>query len=529
MPLLTGQVLCNRYRVEELLGQGGYGAVYKAWDQNLERPCAIKENFDTSDHAQRQFKREAQILYDLSHPNLPKVIDHFVIPEQGQYLVMEFIDGRDLNQMLRDGPLPEEKVFSWIMQVCDALSYMHRQDPPVIHRDVKPANIKITPGGKAMLVDFGISKVFDSDRPTTMAARAVTPGFSPPEQYGRGNTDARSDIFALGATMYTLLTGVTPHDSVDTLTGAAPDAGPARKLNPRISQTVSACIQKAMELRPESRWQSVNEFAQALSDLTEKISQPERTTTIRSIEKGTEIELILDDDVVMQFNLIPAGVFYMGSGEDDEKNQLHRVYMDEYWIGKYPVTNAQFMTFLSLSGYKFTPQYYKPDEIPVDWDDHPVTYVTWYDAMAFCAWLSQESGYAIRLPTEAEWEKAARGTDERSYPWGNEKPNEEFCSSSREGTTKVGSYSPLGDSPYGIADMVGNVWEWCSDWYDDHEYARRLGGDVIENPTGPSSGLFKVFRGGSQMDGNREVFHRNRYYPTLRFANNGFRCVLTRG
>ena len=117
MPLLTGQVLCNRYRVEKLLGQGGYGAVYRAWDQNLERPCAIKENLDTSDHAQRQFKREAQILYDLSHPNLPKVIDHFVIPEQGQYLVMEFIDGRDLNEMLRDGPFPEEKILPWITQI----------------------------------------------------------------------------------------------------------------------------------------------------------------------------------------------------------------------------------------------------------------------------------------------------------------------------------------------------------------------------------------------------------------------------
>ena len=210
MPLLPNQILNNRYRIVKLLGQGGFGAVYRAWDLNLDHQRAIKENLDTSPQAQRQFKREAQILDVLVHPNLPRVIDHFIVPNQGQYLVMDFVEWQDLGEMLMNGPLPEARVLPWIIQVCDALIYLHSQNPPVIHRDIKPGNIKITPDGRAILVDFGISKVYDPTLSTTVGARAVTPGYSPPEQYGKGATDARSDMYALGATLYHLLTGQAP-------------------------------------------------------------------------------------------------------------------------------------------------------------------------------------------------------------------------------------------------------------------------------------------------------------------------------
>lgn len=177
MALRTGQILNNRYRIVNLLGQGGFGAVYRAWDMNMDRPRAVKENLDVSPEAQRQFKIEAQILDQITHQNLPKVIDHFVIPGQGQYLVMEFVEGQDLQEMLEKHgrPLHEIQVIPWIEQVCDALSYLHNQNPPIIHRDIKPANIKITPEGKAMLVDFGIAKVYDPVLSTTLGARAVTP------------------------------------------------------------------------------------------------------------------------------------------------------------------------------------------------------------------------------------------------------------------------------------------------------------------------------------------------------------------
>ncbi|MBN1149006.1 MAG: serine/threonine protein kinase, partial [Anaerolineales bacterium] len=202
MPLAQGQTLHNRYRIVGLLGQGGFGAVYRAWDITFEIPCAIKENTETSEAAQRQFLREAKLLHVLRHPNLPLVKDYFFLPSQGQYLVMDYVEGQDLGEMLLNGPLEEARVLPWIMQVCDALSYLHSQNPPVIHRDIKPGNIKITPQGKAVLVDFGISKVYDPAMATTVGARAVTPGYSPPEQYGKGTTDARSDLYALGATLY---------------------------------------------------------------------------------------------------------------------------------------------------------------------------------------------------------------------------------------------------------------------------------------------------------------------------------------
>jgi len=203
MNLVPGQLLNSRYRIVKLLGQGGFGAVYRAWDTNLHGPVAVKENFDPSPASQNQFAREASMLFLLRHNNLPRVIDHFNIPGQGQYLVMDFIEGEDLQAMLDQtgGPLDEATVLPWIEQVCDALEYMHSQNPPVIHRDIKPANIKITPQGQAILVDFGIAKTFDPNLATTQGARAVTPGFSPNEQYGQGRTDARTDVYALGATL----------------------------------------------------------------------------------------------------------------------------------------------------------------------------------------------------------------------------------------------------------------------------------------------------------------------------------------
>jgi len=266
MPIEQGQLIQNRYRIVKLLGQGGFGAVYRAWDTSLERICALKENFDTSEEAQRQFKREAVILANLSHPNLPHVIDHFSLPDQGQYLVMEYIEGEDLQTMLEQTgkPLPPDKVLPWIGQICDALSYLHEQIPPIIHRDIKPANIKITPSGKAVLVDFGIAKVFDPHLRTTVGARAVTPGFSPPEQYGQGTTDVRSDVYSIAATLYALLTGKAPPDGVDIMSGNAPQPPLPHTINQEVSPGVSEAVSKAMQVSRTGRFGSILSFKEAL-------------------------------------------------------------------------------------------------------------------------------------------------------------------------------------------------------------------------------------------------------------------------
>jgi serine/threonine protein kinase len=222
MPLSQGQILQNRYRIVRLIGQGGFGAVYRAWDMAVNRPCALKENLDISAEAQRQFEREATMLANLHHANLPRVTDYFFIAGQGQYLVMDFVEGQSLDDILaqKGQPLAEQEVLPWIEQVCQALHYLHHRTSPIIHRDVKPQNIVLTPDNQVMLVDFGISKLYDPQLRTTSGARAVSPGFSPIEQYGQGRTDARSDIYALGATLYTLLTNQIPPESVDRLAGS---------------------------------------------------------------------------------------------------------------------------------------------------------------------------------------------------------------------------------------------------------------------------------------------------------------------
>ena len=300
MALSEGQLINNRYRIDSLMGQGGFGAVYKAWDTKLNGPCALKENYDTSPEAEKQFAREASILFNLRHPNLPTVFDYFSIQEQGLYLVMSYVEGEDLQQALenRQAPFSEEIILPWIRQVCEALSYLHKQDPPIIHRDIKPANIRITPQGQAILVDFGIAKIYDPKLKTTVGARAVTPGYSPPEQYGRGSTDVRTDVYALGATLFNLLTGLEPPDSVDLLTGEEGKLQGVKAHNPQVKPMVDAAIQQAMQLDREKRFQTVDDFKTALLAVSPtvkaEVTPPERasyeTRVLTETEKAVPIE-----------------------------------------------------------------------------------------------------------------------------------------------------------------------------------------------------------------------------------------------
>lgn len=264
MPFETGYVLNQRYRIVSLLGKGGMGAVYRAWDINLSKPVAIKENLDPSPEAHKQFIREAQMLARLNHPHLPRVTDYFAVPNQGQYLVMDYIEGDDLQKVLESkGAIPESQALKWINEVCEALDYLHSQPSPIIHRDIKPANIKINPKGEAVLVDFGIAKIYDPTLATTVGAKAITPGYSPPEQYGSAPTDARTDIYALGATLYHLLTGQLPPESVHRVVGTV-KMPPARFYNPSISLATDQIINRAMDVTTSKRFQSIGELQGSL-------------------------------------------------------------------------------------------------------------------------------------------------------------------------------------------------------------------------------------------------------------------------
>lgn len=276
-------VLRKRYKILAPVGQGGMGAVYRAADLRLEgRICAIKEVSPDPDaspealaQAQEQFRREASTLARLDHPNLPKVSDTFTAGQR-EYLVMDFVGGRDLRQLMEEERrlgkfLGERVVLRWAGQLCDALKYLHCQDPPVLHRDIKPANIKLTPGGLIKLVDFGLVKLLATDdaRTITVLQGRGTVAYTPLEQYGgdTGHTDVRSDIYSLGATLYHLLTNQPPADAKRRFLN--PDAlAPPREINSHISPATERAILAAIAMHPSQRPATVAAFRELLQNGT---------------------------------------------------------------------------------------------------------------------------------------------------------------------------------------------------------------------------------------------------------------------
>jgi serine/threonine protein kinase len=259
----------------EILGQGGMGSVYRAVDENLGVEVAVKENLFTTEDYARQFRLEAVILANLRHTHLPRVTDHFVIEGQGQYLIMDYIDGEDLrDRMERSGPIFEEEAILIGAAMCDALQYLHSRKPSIIHRDLKPGNVRISKDGHIYLVDFGLAKLVNESQATTTGARAMTPGYSPPEQYGTARTGPRTDIYSLGATLYAALTGVIPEDALARAIDNV-ELMPLREYNPKISSNLAAAIEKAMSIHPEDRFQSAEEFRQALLSSSDNTQLPE--------------------------------------------------------------------------------------------------------------------------------------------------------------------------------------------------------------------------------------------------------------
>ena len=264
MALQRGDLLHGRYRIIEILGKGGMGAIYHAVDTTLEIEVVIKENLFASEEYSEQFQREARLLATLRHPNLPRVTDYFVEEGSRQYLVMDYIEGEDLKTRLeREGKLPVAEAVIIALALCDALEYLHSREPPVIHRDIKPANVRISPEGRVYLVDFGLAKIGGGDQRTVTGAQAVTPGFSPPEQYGTAHTDPRSDIYSLGATLYNALSGQMPPDAFERVLERA-ELQPLDVLNPEVPSRLSDAIVRAMALEPADRYPSVSAFKEAL-------------------------------------------------------------------------------------------------------------------------------------------------------------------------------------------------------------------------------------------------------------------------
>jgi len=277
--LAPGTVLQGRYRIVRTLGVGGMGAVYLAQDMRLaNRPVAVKEMIPDPTaspaeqaQAQQRFQQEASMLASLDHPNLPRVSDYFT--EGGNhYLVMDYIDGDTLEDIANRTPgfFPESQVLNWATQLCDVLTYLHSRQPPVIFRDLKPGNIMVDRSGTVKLIDFGIARLFKPGKPTDTVVFG-TAGYAPPEQYGRGQTDARSDIYALGATLHHLL---TKHDPAQT-----PFSLPSvRSLNPSVSPHVEAAVMKAVAYDRTHRFQTASEMKQAILGKLPSVPPPPKPT-----------------------------------------------------------------------------------------------------------------------------------------------------------------------------------------------------------------------------------------------------------
>ncbi|MDX1616414.1 MAG: bifunctional serine/threonine-protein kinase/formylglycine-generating enzyme family protein [Candidatus Promineifilaceae bacterium] len=616
MPLLPGEILQKRYRIASLLGRGSTGAVYRAWDRSEGRGVAVKEYLDPSDEARRLFRREAERWMRLQHQQLPKVHDYFSLPDIGQYLVAEYIDGVSLAELLAQyGPLPADLVIDWLQAVAKPLDALHEQG--LVHLDIKPANIRVRPDGRVFVVDTGLAG---------LGANLEGGSFAPPERARAEAVGAASDIYQLGATLYVLLTGQEPTPALERESGLQL-LTPAREVNDDVPPYLSVAANRAMDLRPAVRFASAQAFAEALAAPPARVAAPSSPASpaaprrtaegpfsapVRPVSRRKQIEQrtiyallalllialgvgaglslasrrpavqeaqaaatatlqsqviaaltaittpsptpapsatpiptpapLVDEATGARMIYVPGGIFRMGNDEGDpDEAPAHIVRLDPYFIDEYEVTNGQYAQCVEAGdcqppdrpGATYHPAYYGDPA----YADYPVIFVNWYDGLAFCNWRG------ARLPSEAEWERAAgfdpgQGIRYR-YPWGDTFDGSQlnYCDSGcpraerdneyedgHQDTAAVGSF-PEGRSPLGLYDMAGNVMEWVGDWYDPRYY--QVSPDT--NPLGPLEGEFKTLRGGSWLSTRDEVrvTGRSSYQPSVSRANLGFRCAMT--
>jgi serine/threonine protein kinase len=304
-PLAPNTLLQNRYLVVQLIGKGGMGEVYLAVDQRLGSAMAVKRTFfNDEDQLKAAFEREAKILAMLRHPVLPKVSDHF-IENDIQHLVMEHISGDDLGKRLDDAkqPFPTSWVLFWADQLLDALAYLHGHEPPIIHRDIKPQNLKLTNENHIILLDFGLAKnsIGETRLTTSGTLSGYTPHYASMEQIRGTGTTAQSDIYSLSATLYQLLTNTVPPDALtraDNVLSDMPDSViPINEINPEVSRAISDVILKGMSMSAERRYKNAREMQTALREANAQVQS--------AMSAKTEAFIIPDAEMYEQIAALP--------------------------------------------------------------------------------------------------------------------------------------------------------------------------------------------------------------------------------
>ena len=579
----------EKYEVLEEMDAGGMARVFKVRHTLLGSVHVLKvldPSLVADEQMRKRFLTEGQIQAQLEHPNIARVTDVIIQPGVAG-LVVDLVRGAALDDWVADRTRPPTvgEIKQLFLPLLAGVGYAHSRG--VVHRDIKPANIVVDGALTPKILDFGIAKIVDAafggnsvKARTKTGSRMGTPNYMSPEQVrGLADVDARSDIFSLAATLYEVVTLQVPFDAASEFDVQRRivdgDLQPPRELVKGLDPVLDACIAKGLATDRTQRFASCTEFASLLDRAGREPSQAARAPAVRASspaalvpagggaavadeappaaaepESGSRwpvwvllaVAVSLSSALALKPILwpvssmgamvtVPVGEFWMGcapqdSSCDDDEKPGRTVYLDAFRIDRTEVTVAQYAACVQDGVCSAA----NSDLSTCNWgkawrDDHPINCVDWEQAQTYCRWAGKH------LPTEAQWEKAARGTDSRLYPWGNAKVSCRYavmgdggsgCGSG--GTMPVGSRL-AGASPYGALDMSGNVYEWLADRYAEDAYQNA--GD--RNPTGPSSGgSGRAIRGGSWIYvGARYLRSSDRDWgrPGLRLDNLGFRCV----
>ena len=553
--LPKGTLLSNgKYRIEAYLASGGFGNTYVATDLAFDERVAVKELFVKGicgrnastgevcvslsenrisfDAHREKFRKEARRIRKLNSRHVVKVRDLFDDYDTSYY-VMDFIDGESLSTRLhrQRRPLTETEVCSLLPQVLDGLQTLHAER--IWHLDLKPANIMVDREGTVVLIDLGASKQLqtaDGVSVSTSSAMAYTQGYAPPEQMDQHfeRFGPWTDLYALGATLFHLLTLQRPPSASDILDDA--DAALAMPgVSSRMQQLVRWLMTPGRNGRPQSveevrgGWDEQTETTEGVAQVLSSVrnnqpiaSQNEETFIASSLPA---VKRLIDDMVFVAGGtfLMGATIEQLGDAAKDE-TPTHQVTLDSFYICKYQVTQS---LWEEVMGHN--PSYFKGENLPVE-------NVSWNECQDFILRLNAMSGKNFRLPTEAEWEFAARGgNNSRGYKYaGSNNLNEVawYGDNSGKQTHPVGTKSP---NELGLYDMSGNVWEWCQDWYGKYNIK------VEKNPQGPMISFFRTFfssrvlRGGSwdSLAWSCRLSFRNLGSPGHRGSYYGLRLVLS--
>ncbi|NBU97411.1 MAG: hypothetical protein EBS19_04195 [Spirochaetia bacterium] len=554
--------LRGKYVVQKALGEGGFGRVFLAEHIGLKQKHVIKvlsADSSRSTDIRSRFFQEAQVIAKLKHPHIVPIMD---VAEYGgrPYYIMSYLERGSLEDLLlKEKKLSVDSALNLVSKLLSALSEVHKKG--IIHRDLKPSNVLLDESGEPILIDFGIARVDEVGGAKTRTGFSIgTPQYMSPEQLDAKPINLTTDLYSMGIMLFELITGKPPFEgslsSLVTQHNTAKLPNVSGKIeNSKLAESIQVVLQKACAKEPSARYSSAKEMRGAVEGLIQAKSKPnpewekmeaehkKRMEELRKKEEELQARerVVVQErkvDVVanpitsktytntfgMEFILMPAGEFMMGAvpqdknASDDEEPQ-HKVRITKpFYMGKYPVTQEEWEKLMGNNPSKFKQAGKRA----------PVETVSWNDCQEFIKKLNQKEGLTYRLPTEAEWEYSARGGGSGGstiYTYGDDASKlgdyAWYDGNSGSTTHPVGQKKP---NSLGLYDIIGNVWEWCGDWYDGEYYKN----NPNEDPKGADKGEYRVLRGGSWRSYAGRCRLSNRYgnTPGGRFDCYGFRLVL---